>query len=350
MKGNVKNIRKSIYIVFLMLFCICVCAGCQKDSVNVKNEIDSKEESENSKQENIIYALVKENWYQDDEKLAEITYSYDEVGRLVRIDKDADTRKIYDEDLGVYRYFTSVDGKINKSFLFEYDQNDNITSRTLVSPQKDFEGEACYNYIYEFDEDGKSIRCIESYEGEEKAYYCKFSWESDNLVSEELWGYMLDDADEKRAYNYAYGTENQVEECEIYENGELVTFSLVYNNDGKVEKYIVSDGRSTGGILEYCYDGRFTGILEYCYDANGNILFENESGVEVQYDRNGNIISILKESGQRYEYQYQEMEISSECILNGNDIAVIRQQNLTDYYPYYIPGWHHAAHIYQIDY
>lgn len=337
MKGNVKNIRKSIYIFFSMLFYICVCVGCQKDSVNEKNEIDSKEESENSKQENIIYALVKENWYQDDKKLAEITYSYDEWGRLVRIDRDADNQEIYDEDLGVYRYFTSVDGEINKSFLFEYDQNDNITSRTLVSPQKDFEGEACYNYIYEFDEDGKSIRCIESYEGEEKAYCCKFSWESDNLVSEELWGYMLDDADEKRAYNYVYGMEKQVEECEIYENGVLVTFSISYNNDGKVEQYIGSDGR-------------FTEILEYCYDANGNLLFENESGVEVQYDRNGNIISILEESGRRYEYQYQEMEFSSECILNGNDIAVIRQQNLTDYYPFYIPGWHHAAHIYQIDY
>lgn len=347
--GIFMNVKKNVCILCPILFVLSISVGCSNKDTSSNSAIDSQ--SENSKQENTIYALTKETWYSDGEKSGEISYVYDESGRLERIDRDVDSIEYYDEEQNLYVYTTSTDGQINKSLLFEYDEKDNIVSRTIVSPQKDSVATSRYDYIYEFDKSGRAIQCNEYYEGEEKDYICKFSWDSSNLVYEELWGYNFDDKTEKTLYCYSYGSEDQVITYDSLEIEAPVSFSITYNNKGKVAKIIVLDKGSNEvvGVIEYIYDANGGLLYAEESDADGNSFDEEESGVEFKYDEHGNIISIITDYGESFEYEYQQMEFSSECILNGNDIAIIRQQYYTDYYPIYVPGWHHAAHIYQID-
>ena len=87
--------------------------------------------------------------------------------------------------------------------------------------------------------------------------------------------------------------------------------------------------------------------LEYEYDEDGNLQPIEDSDYTFEYDRYGNITAI-EADGKRYEYEYQKMKVSSDCLWNGNDIAIIRQADLTMYMPWGIPGWHHASVIYNL--
>ena len=288
-----------------------------------------------------VYALAKETLFHANRKTGEATYSYDNQGLLIQIDIDSDGQEAWNEELDVYEYILYADGIVDRSLLFEYDDNGNVIKKSRTYPQHDiYRPEDCYEYRYEYDENDNIRTCTEYYDGtlSPRAYTCEFKWENGLLIEENL---SSADSTEINigTYCYLYDDNGRIMTYTIKEDSDVYIVDLLYNGLNKVEKANVQ--------REWWYSVEQT--VSFSYDARGNYIPDAEMEIEyIEYDDYGNISAIQYENGDYIEYEYQKMLVSPDLIWNGGTIAAIRQFAETQDPNRIVPGQNHIACIYTL--
>ena len=288
-----------------------------------------------------VYALVGEAYFVGGNKTNERRYTYDDSGRLIRIDVDADWYEEWNEKYEVYEYLCTADGIINTATFFEYDENGYVVKKWTELPQSGRTSDNNFEYKYTFDADGNATCCAEYHDGEISytEFVCEFSWENGKLTWENLranddWSYDVNAG----SYGYSYDSEGRVNSYSVIEDSQIITVSIVYGEHGKMAQL---RAKLVGTSEEE--------VFSYTFDSEGNLLPVEDEDVEFKYDAYGNIILILGEDGDYIQYKFQKTKTSNDCRWTGNDIALIRQADNTQYSPLFIPGLNYAIYIFDLD-
>jgi hypothetical protein len=254
---------------------------------------------------------------------------------------DADVYEEWNDEYEIYEYLMMADGIFNTSTHFEYDSNGYVIKKWTELPQSGRTSERNFEYKYMYDADGNATCCAEYHDGEISYtdFVCEFSWEDGNLTWENLranddWSYDVNAG----SYGYSYDAEGRVNSYSIIEDSQIVTVSISYGEQNKVDQLCA---KLVGTNEEELYT--------YTYDSDGNLLPLEGEDVEFQYDEFGNIILITSQNRNVSQFEFQRIKTSENCRWTGHDIALIRQANSTQYSPLFIPGLNYATYIFELD-
>lgn len=271
-----------------------------------------------------ILTCIKYN--QNNEKIKQINYTYDESGNLVKeqeIYGETEAEIIeykYDERGNNIETNSTSNGEFQYSYQFTYDANGNKIKEIYKSNLAEFSHEISYSY----DKNGILIKTVEIKNDCVTTTEYVINEHGDNekkIVTYEYDRYKGTE-NEKIVYEYLYELEydangNKTKNTEHNPDGQTRSDEYVYNENGDVIKQISHD--INGDIRAY--------ENQYEYNENGEIIKETivsnywrEVDYRVEYDEHGNMIS--EKSGDReitYSYTYNEQGLVVSKTKNNTD-------------------------------
>lgn len=275
------------------------------------------------------------------------TWEYDDCGMMLRYEMDNGApNAVWDsEDMVYISVPGAVDGEIDNYLAYEYDDHGNVERVKYIYSSDDYDRNYRYKWKYEDDRIVSVLMKDESdsqLKGADTEYL--YSCDEDGNPTHI---YYEGSAGDIYRYKMAYDEEGcmtRLIRCDL--EGDIV-FDMAYDQEGRVEEYIVSRRPSTSmsddvdgegdewysadveysddGLLlsfgddyEYEYDGdrlvkKVAGEDEYAFNYNGDVP-EDEDG-NLIYDKNGCLSRVNHDDGTYTEYEYLKLELSEEDAL-----------------------------------
>lgn len=293
-----------------------------------------------------IYVVVSKSRYGRDGSLNQYTtYEYDDCARLISKEIDyGEVEEVWDDELGIYVQISGEPGG-DPAYVYEYEYDE---YGNLIRREPNAGG--TFEVEYEYDEDGRFV----SYqiEGSSEEYICEYDEDGNLLSARTNYG----DYRVELGHTFTYDSQGRLKSetqyrrdctilCEYHYDGDLLSSVDYYQAptipDADFEfLYSIEYEYDEDGRLEERSSENF--LYSYSYDKNGYLetveIYSEEQDTlqewEYTCDEYGNITCVEYSTGERVEWEYEEMTVTPEQAAAYRNQFFARERGSNGYFNY----------------